>query len=239
MLAPIVTKDMKLFPARPLPPRIKNVRSRAQSLQDFADANARKQSQVKQQSTRQRNAQSVGNLSSVSNRSPPKGSLIKRKPLDAIAEGVEMPAPIPTTASTPAMYNHSTASVHAHADLNGNGPERFGKLAKFPPVDLAKSKNAKDLKDLKDSPNDENRPDSVVSTVSSAPSTSGEHLQKTSRRSSTHSNDDMTSKPPLTAGLLKFITNSLKGGSKKEKVRKCHEEAQTRHQKSPASPTVP
>ena len=32
MLAPIVTKDMKLFPSTKIPPSVRNVRSRAQSL---------------------------------------------------------------------------------------------------------------------------------------------------------------------------------------------------------------
>lgn len=40
MLAPIVTKEMKLFPSQNLPPRVKNVRHRAHSLQDFVNGNA-------------------------------------------------------------------------------------------------------------------------------------------------------------------------------------------------------
>ncbi|CAD5220611.1 unnamed protein product [Bursaphelenchus xylophilus] len=227
MLAPIVTKDMKLFPSRPLPPRIKNVRSRAQSLQDFADANARKQQVQQQQKTRQRNAQSVGNLASGKG-SPPKGSIIKRKPLDAIAEGVEMAPPLaPTTASTPAMCqsSFSTCLASPSSPADEPTPERHGKLAKYPVVDLARK-------------NDENRPESVMSTVSSCPSTSGDKLERnSSARSSTKSTDSSKDKTPITAGLLKFITNSLKG-SKKE--RKCHQEAKKRsEQQPPASPTVP
>ncbi|KAL3119318.1 hypothetical protein niasHT_008381 [Heterodera trifolii] len=38
MLAPIMTKEMKLFPSQPLPSRVKNVRSRAQSLKEFYSA---------------------------------------------------------------------------------------------------------------------------------------------------------------------------------------------------------
>ncbi|KAF7633140.1 hypothetical protein Mgra_00007419 [Meloidogyne graminicola] len=73
MLAPIVTKDMKLFPSQPLPARIKNVRSRAQSLQDFANGNAIHVSSstaissnthlvIAANSARSRNSQSIGNL---------------------------------------------------------------------------------------------------------------------------------------------------------------------------------
>ncbi|KAI3419170.1 hypothetical protein GPALN_006923 [Globodera pallida] len=38
MLAPIMTKEMKLFPSQQLPSRVKNVRSRAQSLKEFYTA---------------------------------------------------------------------------------------------------------------------------------------------------------------------------------------------------------
>ncbi|CAD5214606.1 unnamed protein product [Bursaphelenchus okinawaensis] len=237
MLAPIMTKDMKLFPSRPLPPRIKNVRSRAQSLQDFADANARKQQVAQQQKTRQRNAQSVGNLA-MSKGSPPKNSIVKRKPLDAIAEGVEMAPPLaPTTASTPAMCQSTYSTNLASPSSPEAAPERHGKLAKYPVVDLTK-KNDENRQILRK--NDENRPDSVMSTVSSCPSTSGEKLERnSSARSSTKSTDSNKDKAPLTAGLLKFITSSLKGNKKE---RKCHEEAKKRaaaSQKPPASPTVP
>lgn len=93
MLAPIVTKDMKLFPTKPIPTsRIKNVRSRAQSLQDFANTNNAKQ-RVKVAPAQKRNAQSVGNLSLPNlSRSPPKTSTVNRMPLAAIAEGVELPS---------------------------------------------------------------------------------------------------------------------------------------------------
>lgn len=67
MLAPIMTKDMKLFPSRPLPPKVKNVRSRAQSLQDFAHSNGTINN-ARVVPARQRNAQSVGNIPSVSNK---------------------------------------------------------------------------------------------------------------------------------------------------------------------------
>lgn len=103
MLAPIVTKDMKLFQSKNLhAARIKNVRSRAQSLQDFANTNGNKQ-RVKVAPAAQRNAQSVDNLSLPLSRSPPKSSTLK-KPLAAIAEGVELPSSSTCTASTPAVY---------------------------------------------------------------------------------------------------------------------------------------
>ncbi|KAK0397250.1 hypothetical protein QR680_002047 [Steinernema hermaphroditum] len=86
MLAPIVTKDMKLFPSRPLPPYVKNsnVRARAQSLDEIGGP-----SQTKP--FRQRNAQSVGHLPGVA-KSPPKRSSAPRTPLDSIKEGVELGA---------------------------------------------------------------------------------------------------------------------------------------------------
>ncbi|KAL3070564.1 hypothetical protein niasHT_032354 [Heterodera trifolii] len=48
MLAPIMTKEMKLFPSQPLPSRVKNVRSRAQSLKEFyaAASSANSASQI-------------------------------------------------------------------------------------------------------------------------------------------------------------------------------------------------
>ncbi|KAE9555364.1 hypothetical protein FO519_001446 [Halicephalobus sp. NKZ332] len=108
MLAPIVTKDMKLFPGRPVHTNgIKNVRSRAQSLQDFANSNTNKQ-RVKIAPASQRNAQSVGNLSLPNlSRSPPKSTSM-RQPLAAIAEGVEFPSSSNSvTASTPAVCSVS------------------------------------------------------------------------------------------------------------------------------------
>lgn len=93
MLAPIVTKDMKLFPTRPIPKHnIKNVRSRAQSLNDFG---APQRSRVVP--IRQRNSLSVGHLPPqppqpvVAARSPPKHtSLRKPSTLGAIVEDVEL-----------------------------------------------------------------------------------------------------------------------------------------------------
>ena len=111
MLAPIVTKDMKLFPGKPVHTNgIKNVRSRAQSLQDFANSNTNKP-RVKIAPASQRNAQSVGNLSLPNlSRSPPKSSSL-RQPLAAIAEGVELPSSSTNvTASTPAVCSVTDSS---------------------------------------------------------------------------------------------------------------------------------
>uniref|UniRef100_A0A914WJ89 Uncharacterized protein n=1 Tax=Plectus sambesii TaxID=2011161 RepID=A0A914WJ89_9BILA len=89
MLAPIVTKDMKLFPTRQIPKHnIKNVRSRAQSLHDFGST---QRSQVVP--IRQRSSVSVGHLPqvAVTARSPPKhSSLRKPSTLNAIDEDAEM-----------------------------------------------------------------------------------------------------------------------------------------------------
>uniref|UniRef100_A0A914D8B7 Uncharacterized protein n=1 Tax=Acrobeloides nanus TaxID=290746 RepID=A0A914D8B7_9BILA len=116
MLAPIMTKDMKLFPSRPLPPKVKNVRSRAQSLQDFTHSNGTI-NHAKVVPTKQRNAQSVGNIPSVSHKlskSPPKNSIgVKPTKLDAIAEGVEM-----TSSTKPPIHqpvNQKKLSLQAHA----------------------------------------------------------------------------------------------------------------------------
>lgn len=88
MLAPIITKDMKLFPSQPLPAKIKNVRYRAQSLDDLKRTAAGRSLTIP---VRQRSSQSVGHLPMAS-RSPPKPTGLVRKPvtLDAIVEGVEM-----------------------------------------------------------------------------------------------------------------------------------------------------
>ncbi|TMS36821.1 hypothetical protein L596_003899 [Steinernema carpocapsae] len=103
MLAPIVTKDMRLFPARPLPPYVKNsnVRARAQSLDEL-------QQQPQTKPFRQRNAQSVGHLPGVA-KSPPKRSSA-RTPLDSIKEGVELGASSSNCSKASAGVHDSTDS---------------------------------------------------------------------------------------------------------------------------------
>uniref|UniRef100_A0A7I4Z7G2 Uncharacterized protein n=1 Tax=Haemonchus contortus TaxID=6289 RepID=A0A7I4Z7G2_HAECO len=117
MLAPIITKDMKLFPTRPLPAGIKNVRSRAQSLDQFNQVQNSGSARGRIVPVKPRSSQSTGNLpaaaaattattvngngsssaaatasvsSFTSSRSPPKGSIHRKTTLTAIQEGVEM-----------------------------------------------------------------------------------------------------------------------------------------------------
>ncbi|KAK6046694.1 putative protamine P1 [Cooperia oncophora] len=62
MLAPIITKDMKLFPTRPLPAGIKNVRSRAQSLDQFNQVQNSGSARGRIVPVKPRSSQSTGNL---------------------------------------------------------------------------------------------------------------------------------------------------------------------------------
>ncbi|KHJ96202.1 hypothetical protein OESDEN_03841 [Oesophagostomum dentatum] len=95
MLAPIITKDMKLFPTRPLPAGIKNVRSRAQSLDQFSQVQNSGSARGRIVPVKPRSSQSTGNLPAVAasasfSRSPPKASVHRKTTLTAIQEGVEM-----------------------------------------------------------------------------------------------------------------------------------------------------
>lgn len=123
MLAPIITKDMKLFPTRPLPAGIKNVRSRAQSLDQFNQVQNSGSARGRIVPVKPRSSQSTGNLPAAAaaaaagaagtisaatatsvpsfSRSPPKTSLHRKTTLTAIQEGVEM--------------GHSHAHAHRHA----------------------------------------------------------------------------------------------------------------------------
>ena len=87
MLAPIITKDMKLFPSRPLPSNIKNVRSRAQSLDQVSALQKATSMHGRVVPVRPRNSQSTGNLPSVA-KSPPGTN--RKSTLAAIQEGVEL-----------------------------------------------------------------------------------------------------------------------------------------------------
>jgi hypothetical protein len=146
MLAPIVTKDMRLFPTRPLPTHIKNVRTRAQSLNDFADSSVRRQQQQKvAQPVKQRHAVSTGNLNNPTARSPPKGSIIaKRKPLDAIAEGVEVTSN--NSSANLGLPPVPSSSKLSKKDANGNtqATDDYGKLIRCPAINLAASKHSPD-----------------------------------------------------------------------------------------------
>ncbi|CAI5456761.1 unnamed protein product [Caenorhabditis angaria] len=94
MLAPIVTKDMKLFPIQKIP-QIKNVRSRAQSLEHFQQLQNSSNTIDRLVPIKSRNSQSTGNISRSSvksasgARSPPKSSN-RKSTLSAIQEGVEV-----------------------------------------------------------------------------------------------------------------------------------------------------
>lgn len=89
MLAPIITKDMKLFPTRPLPSHIKNVRSRAQSLDQVSALQKAGCINCRVVPVRPRSSQSTGNLPSSVTRSPPSGSA-RKTTLSSIQEGVEL-----------------------------------------------------------------------------------------------------------------------------------------------------
>jgi hypothetical protein len=124
MLAPIITKDMKLFPTRTtqLPPsakthHLKNVRSRAQSLNEIGSAHQQAH-RSRVISARQRSSQSVGHLPTVLSRSPPKPSTLRgTKPgsttLDAIVEGVELDQ---QHTSTPDLHLKSASTTTAPVD---------------------------------------------------------------------------------------------------------------------------
>ncbi|VDM60018.1 unnamed protein product [Angiostrongylus costaricensis] len=99
MLSPIITKDMKLFPSRPLPAGIKNVRSRAQSLDHFNQMQSSGSARGRVVTVKPRSSQSTGNLpafaasstsGSMTSRSPPKTIVHRKTTLTAIQEGVEM-----------------------------------------------------------------------------------------------------------------------------------------------------
>ncbi|KAE9413503.1 hypothetical protein Angca_001992, partial [Angiostrongylus cantonensis] len=99
MLSPIITKDMKLFPSRPLPAGIKNVRSRAQSLDHFNQMQSSGSARGRVVAIKPRSSQSTGNLpafaasstsGSMTSRSPPKTIVHRKTTLTAIQEGVEM-----------------------------------------------------------------------------------------------------------------------------------------------------
>nr|CAD2165424.1 unnamed protein product [Meloidogyne enterolobii] len=111
MLAPIVTKDMKLFPSQPLPARIKNVRSRAQSLQDFANGNAIHVTSssavssnthlvIAANAARARNSQSIGSL--------PTNSVLATSFQNAQTNNAVMVIP---SAKTPPKYSTSSANL--------------------------------------------------------------------------------------------------------------------------------
>ncbi|CAB3399166.1 unnamed protein product [Caenorhabditis bovis] len=112
MLAPIVTKDMRLFPIKKMP-HVKNVRSRAQTLEHYGHMPSSMDRVV---SLKTRATMFTGNIASVStassptnsgpnsggkspvsrqkvfqaHKSPPKSLVARKQTLSAIQEGVEM-----------------------------------------------------------------------------------------------------------------------------------------------------
>ncbi|KAL7070621.1 hypothetical protein ACQ4LE_010635 [Meloidogyne hapla] len=131
MLAPIVTKDMKLFPSQPLPSRIKNVRSRAQSLQDFANGNAihvTSSSAVSSNThlvstanaSRSRNSQSIGSL--------PTNTVLASSFQNAQTNNAVMIIP---SAKTPPKYSTSSASLRKPLDSIVEGVELSAQGSSF------------------------------------------------------------------------------------------------------------
>ncbi|KAI6187765.1 hypothetical protein M3Y98_00280200 [Aphelenchoides besseyi] len=208
MLAPIVTKDMKLFPTRPLPAHVKNVRSRAQSLQDFAEANVRRQKQQKAaQENKQRNSRSTGNLNAATIQTP-KGSLVaKRQPLDSIQEGVELSnssANLPVSANTSGS-NLSASTSLTKQDANGNTtPIRDNNLIRIPAID--------DLSAAKQSPAELCSLHELATRPTSALSTTSEPSEASRTKTLTH-------------GLRQFFNKAFNGRSKTNGSLRCHQEA--------------
>ncbi|EFO96818.1 hypothetical protein GCK72_022177 [Caenorhabditis remanei] len=103
MLAPIITKDMRLFPTHKVP--VKNVRSRAQSLDHFQQIQSSASTIDRLVPIKPRSAVSAGNIAQRPSssrtkqvapaktsvpRSPPKSMMSRKSTLTAIQEGVEL-----------------------------------------------------------------------------------------------------------------------------------------------------
>ncbi|CAJ0583786.1 unnamed protein product, partial [Mesorhabditis spiculigera] len=118
MLAPIITKDMDLFPKRNLN-GIKNVRSRAQSLTQVSQS--RTQSlRVRVAPARPRTSQSVGNLPTAG-RSPPKLTASRKTTLNPIEEGVEWRSDDkPATASAGCLPDEAQLRIQQLRGLQGS-----------------------------------------------------------------------------------------------------------------------
>ena len=161
MLAPIVTKDMRLFPTRPLPPHVKNVRTRAQSLQDFAAASDRRQQQQQTRAAaaqlpRQRNSASTGNLMINVHRAAALRSPSSRQPLDSISEE-HSHSHDASPSSTISKTRNAAAATRLIADANGNPPSpssasssskdgaaasNYGQLVRVPAINLLAVKHS-------------------------------------------------------------------------------------------------
>uniref|UniRef100_A0A915NWC2 Uncharacterized protein n=2 Tax=Meloidogyne TaxID=189290 RepID=A0A915NWC2_9BILA len=142
MLAPIVTKDMKLFPSQPLPARIKNVRSRAQSLQDFANGNAIHVTSssavssnthlvITANAARARNSQSIGSL--------PTNSVLATSFQNAQTNNAVMVIP---SAKTPPKYSTSSGvELSAQSSSVAQDPSKDQKTTKIQNKKIKSSDN--------------------------------------------------------------------------------------------------
>ncbi|PAV58190.1 hypothetical protein WR25_11793 [Diploscapter pachys] len=116
MLAPIVTKDMKLFPSTKIPPSVRNVRSRAQSLDHIQQLQNSGSTRGRIITSRPRVSQSTGNLPSVA-KSPPKSSTVRKTTLTAIQEGVEY-----SESSSSNQHNNAGHKERLKVSLSQNSP---------------------------------------------------------------------------------------------------------------------
>lgn len=183
---------MQLFPSRPLPAHVKNVRTRAQSLNDFA---GKQQKQKVVQPTKQRHAVSTDNINNPTARSPPKGTITKGRPLDIIAEGVELASN--NSSSNLGLPPVPSKPNRSHANTSAT-PDDYGKLTRYPAIDLsAVNKHSPDqeLHHLQGS-----RPETSMSTCSEPSST--------------------TPKPKTS--FVKLLSSAFKGRSK---TSRCNQEA--------------
>lgn len=185
------------------------VRTRAQSLNDFASTAQRQQQKKVAQPVKQH--ASTGNLTA---RSPPKGSIIaKRKPLDIIAEGVELTSN--HSSSNLGLPPVPSSSKLSKKDANGNTQvtDDYGKLIRCPAIDLAAAKHSPDqelcrLQELN------TRPETSMST-NSEPSTT------------TNTKPDK-SKP----SLVKLFSAAFKS---RPKTSRCNQEAEAHKKNSNSS----
>uniref|UniRef100_A0A1I7U7K8 Uncharacterized protein n=1 Tax=Caenorhabditis tropicalis TaxID=1561998 RepID=A0A1I7U7K8_9PELO len=137
MLAPIITKDMRLFPTQRVP--VKNVRSRAQSLDHFQQIQSSASTIDRLVPVKPRSAVSAGNIAQRTSRtkqvapvksaprSPPKSMMSRKSTLTAIQEGVELSEqPVPhkiishskSESSSVQMESGTKSSSKSSSDVN-------------------------------------------------------------------------------------------------------------------------